>query len=223
MDPQQRLATLIQLSDEQQHRIAELLDRLEGQAQTLTRASQQAEHAAHALNRSGQKTALTLQAAVREGVETALHDTRTPLSQRTEQAFQEAGQPLLRTLAEVTKAAEATEERLQRAVKTFGWKWGTLAGGTALAAVLILLFGAWLAASTLVSKQRAELERLNAEIMRSEARLEALDRRGGKIELTDCGGRLCAYASTHQGEGYKDWKAPWSGRDNLPLVILRGY
>jgi hypothetical protein len=75
----------------------------------------------------------------------------------------------------------------------------------------------------LVSWRSAELERLNTEIAQSEARLEELNRRGGKIELTDCGGRLCAYASTNQGENYKDWKAPWSGREGLPLVILRGY
>ena len=223
MDPQQLLATLIQLSDEQQHRIAELLDRLEGQARTLTRASQQAEHAASALDRSGQKTALHLQAAVREGVETALHATLTTVSQRAGRAFEDAGRPLLRTLAEVTKSADAIEHRLQRAVKTFRWQWGAIAGGAALAAVLILIFGAALAASTLVSWRSAELEQLNAEIAQRQARLEELDRRGGKIELTDCGGRLCAYASTNQGKGYKDWKAPWSGRDDLPLVILRGY
>ena len=130
---------------------------------------------------------------------------------------------MLRTLAEVAKSADAIEQRLQRAVKTFRWKWGAIAGGAALAAVLILIFGAWLAASTLVSWRSAELEQLNAEIAQRQARLEELDRRGGKIELTDCGGRLCAYASTNQGKGYKDWKAPWSGRDDLPLVILRGY
>ena len=39
MDPQQLLATLIQLSDEQQQRIAELLNRLEQQTRTLTTAS----------------------------------------------------------------------------------------------------------------------------------------------------------------------------------------
>jgi hypothetical protein len=121
MDSQQLLATLIQLSDEQQSRIAELLNRLEGQAQTLTRASQQAAQAANALDRSGQKTALHLQAAVREGVETALHATLTTVSQRAERAFKDAGQPLLHTLAGVTKAAEETEHRLQRAVKTFQW------------------------------------------------------------------------------------------------------
>ena len=223
MDQQQLLATLIQLSDEQQHRIAELLDRLEGQTRTLTTASQRAAQAASALDRSGQKIALHLQAAVREGVEPALHDTLTTLSQRAGRAFEDAGRPLLHTLAGITQAADAIEHRLQRAVKTFGWKWGAIAGGAALAAVLILLFGAWLAASTLISWRSAELEQLNAEIAERKARLEELDRRGGKIELTDCGGRLCAYASTNQGKGHKDWKTPWSGRDDLPLVILRGY
>lgn len=223
MDPQQLLATLIQLSDEQQHRIAELLSRLEGQAQTLTRASQQAEHAASALDRGGQKTALTLQAAVREGVETALHATLTTVSQRAERAFEEAGQPLLHTLAEVTKSADAIEHRLQRAVKTFRWKWSLIAGGAALAAVVAVILGVWLMATFMVSWRSAELEQLDAEIAQRKAQLEELDRRGGKIELTDCGGRLCAYASTNQGKGYKDWKAPWTGKDGLPLVILRGY
>ena len=223
MDPQQLLATLIQLSDEQQQRIAELLNRLEQQTRTLTTASQRAAQAANALDHNGQKTALHLQTAVQQSVETTLHDTLTTLSQRAEGAFQDAGRPLLHTLTRVTKAAEEIEERLQRVVKSFRWQWGAIAGGAALAAVVAIILGVWLTASIMVSWQSAELERLNAEIAQSEARLEELNRRGGKIELTDCGGRLCAYASTNQGEGYKDWKALWHGRDNLPLVILRGY
>ena len=223
MDSQQLLATLIQLSDEQQQRIAELLNRLEQQTRTLTTASQRAAQAANALDHNGQKTALHLQAAVQQSVETTLHDSLTTLSQRAEGAFQEAGRPLLHTLARVTKVAEETEEHLQRTVKTFRWQWGAIAGGAALAAVVVVILGVWLAVSTLVSWRSAELEQLNMEIAQSEARLEALNRRGGKIELTDCGGRLCAYASTHQGEGYKDWKAPWTGKNGLPVVILRGY
>ena len=223
MDPQQLLATLIQLSDEQQHRIAELLERLEHQTQTLTTASQRAAQAANALDHNGQKTALHLQAAVQKSVETTLHDTLTTLSQRAEWAFKDAGQPLLHTLAEVTKSADAIEQRLQRAVKTFRWKWSLIAGGAALTAVVAVILGVWLMATFMVSWRSAELERLNAEIAQREARLEDLDRRGGKIELTDCGGRLCAYASTNQGEGYKDWKTPWTGKNGLPVVILRGY
>ena len=130
---------------------------------------------------------------------------------------------MLHTLTRVTKAAEETEERLQRAVKTFRWKWSLIAGGGALAAVVTIILGVWLAVSTLVSWRSAELEQLNTAIAQSKARLEELDRRGGKIELTDCGGRLCVYASTNQGEGYTDWKTPWTGKNGLPVVILRGY
>ena len=223
MDQQQLLATLIQLSDEQQHRIAELLNRLERQTQTLTRASQQVEQAASALDRNGQKTALHLQAAVREGVETALHATLATVSQRAGRAFEDAGRPLLHTLAGVTKAAEETEERLQRAVKTFRWKWGAIAGGAALAAVVAVILGVWLMASLMVSWRSAELEQLNAEIAQRQARLEELDRRGGKIELTDCGGRLCAYAASDQGGYNKDWRPPWKAKDGSPLVILKEY
>ena len=89
--------------------------------------------------------------------------------------------------------------------------------------MVIVILGVWLAVSTLVSWRSAELEQLNMEIAQSEARLAELDRRGGKIELIDCGGRLCAYASTNQGKGYKNWKAPWTGKNGLPVVILRGY
>ena len=224
MDQQQLLATLIQLSEEQQSRIAELLTRLEGQARTLTTASQRAAQAANALDYNGQKTALHLQAAVREGVETALQATLTTVSQRAERAFEDAGRPLLHTLAGITKAAEETEERLRRAVQTFQWKWGAIAGGAALTAVLILIFGAWLAASTLVSWRSAELEQLNAEITQREARLEELDRRGGKIELEDCDGRLCIRAAKNQGKDHKNWTGPWySKKDGSPLVIPRGY
>ncbi len=224
MDQQQLLATLIQLSDEQQQRIAELLNRLEGQTRTLTTASQRAAQAANALDHSGQKTALHLQAAVRESMETALHDTLTTLSQRAGRAFQDAGQPLLHTLAGVTKAAEEIEDRLRRAVKTFRWKWGAIAGGAALAAVMVIILGVWLMATFMVSWQSAELERLNAEIAQRKARLEELDRRGGKIELEDCDGRLCVHASTNQGKDHKNWIGPWySKKDGSPLVIPRGY
>jgi exonuclease VII large subunit len=224
MDPQQLLATLIQLSDEQQNRIAELLNRLEQQTRTLTTASQRAAQAANALDHNGQKTALHLQAAVQQSVETTLHDTLTTLSQRAEGAFQEAGQPLLYTLAEVTKSAKAIERRLQRAVKSFRWQWGLIAGGAAVAAVVVVILGVWLAVSTLVSWRSAELEQLNTEIAQSKARLEELDRRGGKIEFEDCDGRLCVHAATNQGKDYKNWKGPWySKKDGSPLVIPRGY
>ena len=157
-------------------------------------------------------------------METALHATLTTVSQRAERAFEEAGRPLLHSLAGVTKAAEETEERLQRVVKSFRWQWGAIAGGAALAAVVIVILGVWLMATFMMSWRSAELEQLNAEIAQRKARLEELDRRGGKIELTDCDGRLCVHAAKNQGKEYKNWRGPWySKKDGSPLVIPRGY
>ena len=155
---------------------------------------------------------------------TALYATLTTVSQRAERAFEDAGRPLLHTLAEVTKSADAIEHRLQRAVKTFRWKWSLIAGGAALAAVVAVILGVWLMATFMVSWRSAELEQLNAEIAQRKARLEELNRRGGKIEFEDCDGRLCVHAAKNQGKDHKNWIGPWySKKDGSPLVIPRGY
>ena len=109
-------------------------------------------------------------------------------------------------------------------MQAFRWQWGAIAGGAALAAVVAVILGVWLTASTLVAWRSAELEQLNAEIAQRKAWLEELDRRGGKIELTDCDGRLCVHAAKNQGKDYKNWIGPWySKKDGSPLVIPRGY
>ncbi len=110
------------------------------------------------------------------------------------------------------------------AVPAYNPKWGAIAGGTALAAVVAVILGVWLMATFMVSWRSAELEQLNAEIAQRKARLEELDRRGGKIEFEDCDGRLCVHASTNQGKDYKNWKGLWySKKDGSPLVIPKGY
>jgi len=219
MEPQKLLAALIQLSQDQQQTLTELLNQIERQVQSLNGAGQQAQRAANEIERAAQRASTELQAAVRDGIQLALLKTLEAASQRAERVFEDASRPLLGQLAGVAQSAEAVETRLNRAVRLFGWKWGLMASGIAAVAVASILVGGWSA----VWWQRSEVERLRAEKAQMEERLAVLAKHGGKIELTDCGGRLCAYASTHQGEGYQDWKAPWHGRDDLPLVILRGY
>lgn len=219
MEPQKLLAALIQLSQEQQKTLGDLLNQIKRQTQNLSGAGQQAQRAASEIERAAQHASTQLQAAVREGIQLALLETLEAASRRAESVFDEASRPLLGKLAGAAQSAEVVEARLNRAARSFGWKWELMASGVAAVAVASIFIGAWSA----VWWERSEVEHLRAEKAQMEERLEVLAKRGGKIELTDCGGRLCAYASTNQGNGYKDWKAPWSGRDGLPLVILRGY
>lgn len=220
MEPQKLLAALIQLSQEQQKTFGDLLDQIKRQTQNLSGAGQQAQRAASEIERAAQHASIQLQAAVREGIQLALLETLEAASRRAESVFDEASRRLLGKLASAAQSAEAVEARLNRAVRSFGWKWGLMASGIAAVAVASIFIGAWSA----VWWERSEVERLQAEKAQMEEGLEVLAKRGGKIRLIDCAGRLCAYASTDQGENFKNWReTPWKAKDGSPLVILKGY
>jgi hypothetical protein len=219
MEPEKLFAALVQVSQDQQKTLTELLGQLERQVHSLDATQQKTQRAASALQQAVEATAPYLQQAVRDGVEGAVQPTLQAASERVEQRLERAGQPLLSRLAEVTTATEVVENRLQRAAQAFGWKWGLLVSGIAIVAMVVVSA----VTAGAVAWQWRELRQLNTAIAQSEARLQVLEQRGGKIELADCGGRLCAYASTNQGEGFKDWKGPWQGKHDLPAVILRGY
>ena len=76
-----------------------------------------------------------------------------------------------------------------------------------------------------VSSLREEKAALQADVAQMQASVAALERKGGRIVLSTCGGRLCIEASSNQGQGAEQWKgANWSNKENgVQLVIPRGY
>ena len=53
---------------------------------------------------------------------------------------------------------------------------------------------------------------------------EALAKKGARIKMTDCGGRLCIVASKNQGEGASDWHGNWNNaQTGQTFVIPQGY
>jgi len=74
-----------------------------------------------------------------------------------------------------------------------------------------------------ISSDLREIRELQAQKILLQETVADLERRGGKAQLTKCGGRLCIEASTHQGEGNERWAAPWKSNAGANLVILRGY
>ena len=76
-----------------------------------------------------------------------------------------------------------------------------------------------------VSSLHEEKAALQADIAQMQSSVAALERKGGRIVLSTCGGRLCIEASSNQGQGAEQWKgANWSNKENgVQLVIPRGY
>ena len=155
--------------------------------------------------------------AIRAEVSATVRQSLAGASQTAATALETATAPLLNRLTGVTTAAEQAEGKLRNAGAWFAWKWVAVALG-GLAGVCLVAYGSlwW---------QMHQIESLSEQKAELEANVALLEKRGGKIKMNNCGGRLCIEASTNQGKGKTDWSGTWQTTDGneTPLVIPRGY
>ena len=117
--------------------------------------------------------------------------------------------------------------RARSAMKWFTYRWIVIVGLSliglgALAGGLIWGSLAW---------QRHEIEELmerKASIERDIAEMQinaaALAKKGARIKITDCGGRLCVVANKRQSDKTTDWHGIWNNAETgETFVIPSGY
>lgn len=175
----------------------------------------------------------------------SLRKERAQLSETIE-ALQNTSRSLQKAAGDA--AAKAVTETLGQAPKTaqtaFDAATGALnvatgkvrSAGTWLtwqfAVVFILVGAAAVATNYAIGRftlpDRAEIDALRSEKAELEASIADLHKRGAKIRINTCGGRLCIEASTNQGNDASGNPAPigsWLTTDGrkVPLVIPRGY
>ena len=57
-----------------------------------------------------------------------------------------------------------------------------------------------------------------------QVQVSELAKKGGRIKLSDCGGRLCIVASKNQSATVSDWHGPWNNdKTGQTFVIPNGY
>jgi len=117
-------------------------------------------------------------------------------------------------------------ERARGAMKWFSYRWMVMVGVSlmglgALGAGLIWTSLAW---------QRHEVdglieqkEALEADIAEMQVNAAALAKKGARIKITDCGGRLCIVASKNQTGSFSDWHGLWNDKTGQTMVIPNGY
>ena len=76
-----------------------------------------------------------------------------------------------------------------------------------------------------VSSLREEKAALLGDVAQLQANVAALEKKGGRITMTTCGGRLSIEASINPGQGSEQWKGGnGSNKETgVQLVIPRGY
>ena len=161
----------------------------------------------------------------------ALKNTAHGLQKATGDA---AGSAVKETLDRATKAAQtsinATTEALEIAVGKVVSAGAWLTWQFAL--VFILTGVAAVATNYAIGRftlpSQATVDALRSEKAELEVNIADLHKRGAKIKINTCGGRICIEASINQGKdaaGNPATMGSWLTTDgrNVPLVIPRGY
>lgn len=205
MDHQQLLGVLLTTTEQQSATTDKLLRALKDQIAALAVVTKAAHH-------------VTSGPVLRDAVDAAISKSLADASTTAMAALDKAAKPLLGNLAGVTRQAAAAETTLRNAVEGFGWRWMAIC-----AVACMSMVGLAFALATWTFPSPTEIATLRAEKIALEANIDVLEKRGGRIRLAQCGKRLCAEASTNQGEGNTGWQGPWKTDAGVPLVILRGY
>ena len=233
METQQKIFQLMTVAEEQQQAVQVALDGLSVERAAIAKEraalSQAADNmgaAAEGVRRAAAAAIPAIQKTAGEAVNVAVRNSMAVVSEAAVQALDEATKPVLGRLSGVVQAATEAEGTINDAVAAFGWKWALVAGGAAGGGIVAVLFVGWMS----VWWQRDQVEQLTdqrqaltTDIAQLQATVAALEKRGARLKISQCGGRLCIEASTNQGEAQENWRGPWKSAQGTPLVIPKGY
>ena len=164
------------------------------------------------------------QRAVGDAVNASVRESIAGAGEAAAEALEKATQPIIGRLSGVVKAAKEAEGSMRNAGAWFAWKWVAMAAGGSIGVCLVAY------ASVLWQMQQFEQlgeqkAALTAEIGQLHTKVDALEKRGGKLITTTCGGRLCFEVSGNQGKGAEQWKgASWGDKEKAGgFVIPKGF
>lgn len=207
---EQELFGLMAVAQEQQQAATLILKRLEAQQAELTQTIAKARSAVDEMNKAGHESALIIGKSTQIAVEKAVQSALDSVQQQTRSALGDSIGPTVKALQGVAARAEQTEENLHQAYRSLSWKWTAICaamGCTLLATVVGL--------SMLLVPTPNEIIDLRANV-------SALEARGAKVQLTQCGpsNRLCARVDIKANTA-KNGAVGWGKEGDW--MILQGY
>lgn len=229
---EQKLYSLMVVAEEHQKAVKAAIDglaieraALSKERVALAQATDSVGTAAADVRKAAAAVLPTAQRAVSDAVGASVRESMVGATQVAADALEKATQPIIVRLSEVIKVASEAEGSMRNAAAWFAWRWVAVAAiGLAVVCLAAYASLAWqMHQAELLDEQKAVL---TAEIAQLTASVDALEKRGGKLVTSTCGGRLCFEASTNQGKGYEQWRSRlWGGdkENSAGFVIPKGH
>ena len=214
MNEQETIYGLIVTAQDQQKIAGDQLASLVELKATIREAGD----AVQAMRQAGDASAAVIEKATRLAVDKALQDVLGRVSDKARSSVVDAIKPAISALQAVSGDAVGAGQKLRDSISWVGWKWFAVCVAAAFG-----LFSAIMLGVVLLVPSARDLAALRAEKADLEASVAALDRRGGRVQLTHCGDkkRLCALIDPQQINS--DGVAHRYGDKGETWMILKGY
>jgi hypothetical protein len=156
--------------------------------------------------------------AVAGSMKRAFADIAGPASS----ALDEAVKPVMEKFSRLAQLAFEMEKTAQHALRWFSYKWIALIAAAFVGIGAMAWASVWWQRNQ-VSELTEQKTALEADIAQMQINAEALAKKGARIKITDCGGRLCIVASKNQTGSFSDWHGLWNDKTGQTMVIPNGY
>ena len=213
---ERKIAVLVAAMQDMHGEIEAMLQKMQAASRAVNAASSEVRQAGAAVVPAvTQATA----AAVDASMQRAFVDIAAPARKALEAAVKPVTEQFL-GLAQRILQLEATA---RRAMTWFSVKWIALTAAGFVGMSAMAWASVWWQRNA-VNELTTQKTALEADIAEMQVNAAALAKKGGRIKIVDCGGRLCIVASKNQTGTFSEWHGLWNdAKTGQTMVIPNGY
>lgn len=206
-----KVTALYAVAEEQSKAAQALIDQAEKKAGLLQAATE-------ALAKGLQNVTPTIQGAVEGSVQASMSRAAGVATR----ALEDAAAPTVERLHQASGQAKTAADALGDVLGALRFRFVLVLCVTAMVWMVVMVGAAWgVNAYQLhqVQQLQAEIRELAVQRDQMQATVAALERRGGRLIVANCGGQMCIQAASNQRTRAR-WAAPWElPPNNQPAFI----
>ena len=195
---------------------------IEAMLQKMQAASRAANAASAEVRQAGAAVVPAVTQATAQAVEASMQRAFVDIAAPARKALEAAVKPVNEQFMGLAQRILQMEAIARRAMTWFSVKWIALTAAGFVGMSAMAWASVWWQRNA-VNELTAQKTALEADIAEMQVNAVALAKKGGRIKITDCGGRLCIVASKNQTGSFSDWHGLWNDKTGQTMVIPNGY
>ena len=195
---------------------------IEAMLQKMQAASRAVNAASSEVRQAGAAVVPAVTQATTQAVEASMQSAFVDIAAPARKALEAAVKPVTEQFLGLAQRILQLEAIARRTMTWFSAKWIALTAAGFVGMSAMAWASVWWQRNA-VTELTAQKTALKADIAEMQVNAAAIAKKGGRIKITDCGGRLCIVASKNQTGSFSDWHGLWNDKTGQTMVIPNGY